>query len=273
MSIATENYVLANGVPIPKIGFGTWQMPDGEETYRAVLFALKNGYRHIDTARAYGNEPSVGRAIRDSGLPRDQIFVTTKLPAEVKDHDEALASFEATMQALNLDYIDLYLIHAPWPWDEKGADYRTENKAVWKALEKIYRGERCRAIGVSNFTVDDLTSLLEDSAITPMANQIRFFIGNTQEPITAFCQGRDILIEAYSPLATGAILQNKAVATIAEKYRTSVPQLCVRYALQRGTLPLPKSTHTERITQNADVDFAIEDADMRYLDGLQDTTK
>jgi len=273
MSIATEHYTLANGVQIPKIGFGTWQMPDGEDTYNAVLFALQHGYRHIDTARAYGNEPSVGRAVRDSGIARGDLFVTTKLPAEVKDYAGTLASFEETMQALGLDYVDLYLIHAPWPWDEKGADYRTENRAVWRAMEEIYRGSRCRAIGVSNFVVDDLTSLLQEATIAPMANQIRFFVGNTQEPVTRFCQENDILVEAYSPLATGAILQNKAVAAIAEKYQTSVPQLCVRYALQRGTLPLPKSTHAEYITQNADVDFTIESEDMHTLDGLQDTTK
>ncbi len=273
MSVATENYTLTNGVPIPKIGFGTWQMPDGEDTYNAVLFALQHGYRHIDTARAYGNEPSVGRAVRDSGIARGDLFVTTKLPAEVKDYDDALASFETTMQALDLGYVDLYLIHAPWPWEQQGANFRKENSAVWRALEELYQGGRCRAIGVSNFTVDDLTALLAASAITPMANQIRFFIGNTQEPITRFCQDHNILIEAYSPLATGAILQNESVAAIAQKYRTSVPQLCVRYALQRGTLPLPKSTHPEYITQNADVDFAIEAEDMHYLDGLQDTTK
>jgi diketogulonate reductase-like aldo/keto reductase len=273
MTIAAETYTLANGVAIPKIGFGTWQMPDGEETYQAVLFALQNGYKHVDTARAYGNEPSVGRAVRDSGIARDQIFVTTKLPAEVKDYDAALASFETTMGALGLDYVDLYLIHAPWPWDQKGADFRKENGDVWRALEEIYRGGRCRAIGVSNFSVDDLTTLAQTSTVTPMANQIRFFIGNTQEDVTRYCQEHNILVEAYSPLATGALLQNEDVATIARKYGTSVSQLSIRYTLQRGTLPLPKSTHTERILQNADVDFTIEEEDMRHLDGLRDTAR
>lgn len=271
MTVLDDQYTLSNGVQIPKIGFGTWQIPDGADAYDAVAFALRQGYRHIDTARAYGNEASVGRAVRDSGIARGEIFVTSKLPAEIKTYDGALASFEETMAALDLGPLDLYLIHAPWPWDEKGADYRAGNKEVWRAMEEFYRSGRIRAIGVSNFSVADLTSLMEDATTAPLANQIRFFIGNTQEDVTQFCGRHGILVEAYSPLATGKILGNETVEAIARKYGVGVPQLCIRYTLERGTLPLPKSTHPAYIAQNADVEFAIAPADLAALDGLRDT--
>lgn len=167
MPALTDSFTLANGVAIPKIGFGTWQIPDGTQAYDSVTAALKAGYRHIDTARAYGNEASVGRAIRDSGIPRDQIFVTTKLPAEIKDYERAKASFEQTISALNMDYVDLYLIHAPWPWSEMGKDYRDGNIAVWRAMEEIQEAGRARSIGVSNFTIPDIESLVGASKTTP----------------------------------------------------------------------------------------------------------
>jgi diketogulonate reductase-like aldo/keto reductase len=272
MAAMDEDLELANGVRIPRIGFGTWQMPDGGPAHDAVLFALRNGYRHVDTARAYGNEASVGRALRDSGLPRSGVFVTSKLPAEVKSSEAAQEKFEQTMSALALEQLDLYLIHAPWPWNEIGKDCRAGNRAVWKVMERLYTSGRCRAIGVSNFNVADLTDLMDACAIAPHVNQIRFHVGHTQEDVVRFCQERDILVEAYSPLATGRLLGNARIAEIARKYGVSVPRLCIRYTLQRGTLPLPKSTHPEFILQNADVDFAISIDDMAHLDGLKDTT-
>jgi len=270
MGILDETYTLDTGAKIPKIGFGTWQIQNGEEAYNSVAFALQNGYRHIDTARAYGNEESVGKAIRDSGIDRKEIFLTTKLPAEIKTYEGALETFERTMTALDLDYVDLYLIHAPWPWAERGADYTAENIKVWKAMEDIYKSGRARAIGVSNFNVSDLQAILDNGEVKPSANQIRFFIGFTEDDITQFCQENNILVEAYSPLATGKILDNKEVVAMAEKYSKTVAQISIRYTLQRGTLPLPKSTHEEYILQNADVDFDISDADMKYLDSLKD---
>lgn len=266
-----DSFTLSNGVRIPKIGFGTWQIPDGEDTYSAVSFALANGYRHIDTALAYGNEASVGRAVRDSGIPRDQIFVTSKLPGEIKSHDEVLAGFEAAMKVLQLDYIDLYLIHAPWPWEQMGEDFSVQNKAVWRAFETIYASRRVRAIGVSNFEVADLTSILEGCQIKPMVNQIKFFIGNTQNEIVDFCRTNGIQVEGFSPLATGAILENTDVLKLAGRYGKSVSQICIRYVLQKGVVALPKSTHPGRILQNTDVDFEISAEDMAYLDGLTDT--
>ena len=269
MSTLDESFDLANGVHIPRIGFGTWQIPDGDPAYDATLFALQNGYRHVDTARAYGNEASVGRALLDSGLPRSSVFVTSKLPAEVKSGEGAEQKFEETMSALALDQLDLYLIHAPWPWSEIGKDCRAGNRAVWKVMEGLYTSGRCRAIGVSNFNVADLTDLMEASSITPHVNQIRFHVGHTQEEVLRFCRERDILVEAYSPLATGRLLGNTQIDAIARKYGVRVPRLCIRYALQRGTLPLPKSTHPEYILENADIDFAIAADDMASLDGMK----
>lgn len=270
MGILDETYTLDTGAKIPKIGFGTWQIPNGEEAYNSVAFALRSGYRHIDTARAYGNEESVGRAVRDSGIDRKEIFVTTKLPAEIKTYKQALESFEETVTALDLEYVDLYLIHAPWPWAERGADYTAENIKVWKAMEEIYKSGRAHAIGVSNFNVSNLQAILGSSEVKPSANQIRFFIGFTEDDITKFCQENNILVEAYSPLATGKILDNKEVVAIAEKYSKTVAQISIRYTLQRGTLPLPKSTHEEYILQNADVNFEIDETDMEYLNSLKD---
>jgi diketogulonate reductase-like aldo/keto reductase len=271
MPALTDTFTLANGLEVPKIGFGTWQIPDGTDAYDAVATALKAGYRHIDTARAYGNEASVGRAVRDSGIPRDQIFVTTKLPAEIKDYDGAVASFETTDRTLDIGPADLYLIHAPWPWEEVGKDCRAGNIAVWRAMEELYAAGRVRSIGVSNFTGADIDSLMSESTVTPLANQIRYFIGHTQDDVTAYCTEHQILVEGYSPLATGAILDNAEVGEIAAKYSVSVAQLCIRYLLEHDVLPLPKSTTPSRIVDNAAVDFAISAEDLSYLDGLQDT--
>jgi diketogulonate reductase-like aldo/keto reductase len=271
MSVLTENFTLANGLQIPKIAFGTWQIPDGPTTYDSVTTALQAGYRHIDTARAYGNEAGVGRAVRDSGIPRDEIFITTKLPAEIKDAKKVRASFEESNSLLDLGPADLYLIHAPWPWSQMGKDYRTENIAVWKEMEGLYQAGLVKAIGVSNFSVADLTSLIAATDVRPLANQIRWFIGHTQDETTAFCKENGILVEGYSPLSTGKILNNPDVKRIADQYGKSVAQVCIRYLLEKDVLPLPKSTTPSRIVENADLDFAISAEDLVFLDGLQDT--
>ena len=177
MSALTETATLANGNKIPTVGFGTWLLKDGEECYDAVAEALRVGYRHVDTARAYRNEASVGRAVRDSGIPREELYLTSKLPAEAKSYEKALEEFETTMSEIGLDYLDLYLVHAPWPWDEMGKDCREENKQIWKAMEEFLASGRVKAIGVSNFDPDDLASLLPACTVKPMVNQIRWFIG------------------------------------------------------------------------------------------------
>lgn len=267
MKILDEDLTLYDGARIPRLGFGTWQIPRSE-AYRAVSTALEIGYRHVDTARAYGNEAGVGKAVREAGRQRSELFVTSKLPAEVKTYRGALEEFERTMEALALDYLDLYLIHAPWPWSEIGADHRRGNLEAWRALEELHGSGRCRAVGVSNFVAHDLEPILEAGAVKPMVNQIEFFIGNTQPEVVAFCEERGILVEGYSPLATGRILGNQAIAPLAARYGVTLPQICIRYVLQKGVLPLVKSTHEEYMRENADVDFEIADEDMRYLDSL-----
>jgi diketogulonate reductase-like aldo/keto reductase len=268
MSKLTDTYELNTGASIPQVGFGTWQTPDGDIAYRSVLSSLRTGYRHIDTARAYGNETSVGRAIKESGLARDEIFLTTKLPAEIKDASRVEETFQRSLSALGMDSVDLYLIHAPWPWRERGADYTKQNIAVWGEMEQLYRSGQAKAIGVSNFNVHDLTAILENGSVVPAANQIRWHIGYTEDEITTFSTSKGVLVEAYSPLATGRLLSNPALKKMAGKYGKTVAQISICYCLQHGTLPLPKSTHDEYIAENADVDFAIAAEDMATLDAL-----
>jgi diketogulonate reductase-like aldo/keto reductase len=259
-------FTLANDVKIPAIGFGTWQIPSGDIAYNSVLEALKAGYRHIDSAQAYGNETSVGKAILDSGIDRSEIFVTSKLPAEIKSYEEAVKRAEFTMKMIGLEYIDLYLIHAPWPWTEIGADYTKENIDVWKAMEEFYESGKTRSIGISNFNVKDIDAILENSKISPMVNQIKLHIGHRQKEIAAHCTANGILVEGYSPLATGKILSNGEIARIAEKYGKSVAQVSIRYVLQKGALPLPKSIHPKYIRQNLDINFEVSEEDMSFLD-------
>jgi diketogulonate reductase-like aldo/keto reductase len=266
---SNDFFTLANGVKIPAIGFGTWQIPSGDEAYNAVTAALKSGYRHIDTALAYGNEASVGQAIRDSGIDRKEIFVTSKLPAEVKNDALAHRYAEKTIKNIGLDYIDLYLIHAPWPWNEIGADYTKQNIQIWKVMEEFYEKGSTRSIGISNFNVSDINAILETCRIRPMVDQIKFHIGQQQQEIREHCAKNEILVEGYSPLATGNLLHNTAIAGIAKKYGKSIAQLSIRYVLQKGALPLPKSTHPEYISQNLDIDFEIAEDDMKFLDSLK----
>ena len=273
MSVLTEAYTLRNGTQIPQVGFGTWLLEEGDECYDAVADALRLGYRHIDTARAYGNEASVGRAVRDSGIPREQLYITSKLPAQAKAYDRALEEFEITMDQIGLDYLDLYLIHAPWPWDEIGKDCRLENQQIWKAMEEFLASGRIRAIGVSNFETDDLNSLLPACETLPMVNQIRWFIGLDPSATVATCAENDIVVEAYSPFAHGLIVNHPEIGDIAASYDVSAPQLCIRYLLQRGAVVLPKATTTAHIAQNAELDFAISDADLAVLDAMRDTDK
>ncbi|MES2630813.1 MAG: aldo/keto reductase [Patescibacteria group bacterium] len=269
MNILTETLTLNNNTNIPIIGFGTWQIPNGKVAYEATSAALKNGYTHIDTALVYGNEESVGKAIADSGIAREDLFITTKLPAQIKTYEGALEAFETSLASLGLDYVDLYLIHAPWPWTDQGGDYTEGNVIAWKALEDIHATGRAKAIGVSNFNVKDLQAILDSGTIIPAVNQIKFYIGHTQEEIVSFCKDKGIHVEAYSPLASGAILNNPKVKAIADKYNKTVAQISIRYTIQRGTVTLPKSTHEEYIIQNADIDFVIDEEDMAYLNELK----
>jgi len=273
MSILSEHFTMANGVQIPKLGFGTWQTPNAVAP-AAVKTALRVGYTHIDTARAYRNEAGVGQGVRDFGLPREQVFITTKIPAEIKTYHQAAESIESSLAALHLGPIDLLLIHAPKPWPEMfrpGAKrYFDENVEVWRAMTEAYERGDARAIGVSNFDVDDLENITSHSDVVPLANQIEFRIGHTQDEIVTYCQGRDILIEAYSPIGTGELLNNEEIAAVAAGCGKTVAQVCIRYALQKGCLPLPKSIHDEFIEQNAQVDFELTADEMATLDAIKD---
>jgi diketogulonate reductase-like aldo/keto reductase len=270
MSVLTDTFTLADDVRIPKIGFGTWQIPDGPETYDSVRAALDAGYRHIDTALAYGNEASVGRAVRDSGIDRGEIFITTKLPAEIKDAAGARRAFEQSQQGLDLGVVDLYLIHAPWPWNAVGTDHTSGNIEVWKVFEELHAGGRARSIGVSNFSVDDLEKLTAATEVVPHANQIRWFVGNTQDDVTAWCQGHGVLVEGYSPLATGQLLEGGALDGIAKRVGRTPAQVAIRYLLEKGVLPLPKSVTPKRIAENAEVDFTLDEAAIAELDAITD---
>lgn len=265
MSLLKEFYTLNNGVQIPKIGFGTWQIPDSIAD-KKVKLAIEAGYRHIDTALAYQNEAGVGKAIKDSGLKREEIFLTSKLPAQTKGYREALRAFDESLSNLGTDYLDLYLIHAPWPWEDKGGDYTQKNIDTWKAFEKLYKEKKVRAIGVSNFSPSDIEAILGQCEITPAVNQIAFYVGKTQEEYVQYCEEKGILIEAYSPLATGRALKDPGLNDIASSYGVSVAQLLIRYTLQRGVLPLPKTLSPIRMKENASLEhFTISEEDMKKL--------
>ena len=261
-----ETYTLANGVEIPKLGLGTW-MIDNNRVQQAVIDAIEIGYRHIDTAQAYQNEDGVAQGIKASGFKREDIFLTTKLAAEIKSYEEALASVDGSLQRMGLDYIDLMIIHSPKPWMEfhKDNPYFEGNREAWRALEEAYQAGKLRAIGVSNFEVEDLDNILDSCTIKPMVNQILAHISNTPEELITYSQEQGILVEAYSPIAHGELMKNVQVASIAEKYGVSIPQLSIRYILQLGLLPLPKTANPAHMKNNADVDFAISDEDMTLL--------
>ena len=272
--ILNETYTLSNGVAIPKLGLGTWMIPD-DATGPAVEEALKLGYRHIDTAQAYRNESGVGRALKASGIARDEVFVTTKLAAELKSYDAAAASIDGSLEKLGLDVIDMMLIHSPQPWAEFGADdpHFEGNREAWRALEDAYEAGKLRAIGVSNFQIADLDNILASCTVAPMVNQVLAHISNTPEELIRYSQDKGILVEAYSPIAHGELLKNRVVAEVAETYGVSVPQLSIRYTLQLGLLPLPKTADPDHMKANADVDFEISDGDMerlRTLDRIED---
>ncbi len=263
--ILNETYTLSNGVRIPKLGLGTWFIKD-DRAAQAVRDAVEIGYRDIDTAQAYGNERGVGEGVRTSGIARDELFVTTKLAAEIKDYDEAVASIEGSLETLGLDYVDLMLIHSPQPWDDfRGGDYAEGNRAAWRALEEAYETGRLRSIGVSNFLQKDLENILDGGTVVPHVNQLLVHAGNTPTELMAYCESKSILVQAYSPIAHGKILANPEIAAIAKEYGVTVPQLCIRYTLQLGAQSLPKTANPEHMRANAQVDFEISEADMEAL--------
>jgi diketogulonate reductase-like aldo/keto reductase len=260
---------LSTGAQIPTLGLGTWFIDD-DKAAQAVRDAVDIDYRNIDTAQAYGNERGVGEGVRTSGVAREELFVSTKLAAEIKDYDGAVAAIDGSLETMGLDYIDLMLIHAPQPWDDfREGDYDEDNLAAWRALEEAFHAGKLKAIGVSNFREHDLDNIIDNAEVTPHVNQILVHAGNTPVELINYCRDKDIVVEAYSPIAHGEILNNPHVTDMAEKYGVSVPQLCIRYTLQLGTVSLPKTADPEHMRSNAEVDFTIEDADMDALRNLE----
>ena len=257
---------LYNGNEIPDIGYGTWLIKN-EDACKCCLMALESGYRHIDTAQAYGNEVGVGEALKKTNLKRDDIYVTTKVQAEIKNYKDAKKSIDDSLKRLGLDYVDLILIHCPQPWALFRGKRRffKENIEVWRALEEAYKEGKTKAIGVSNFLIDDLENIMNNCEIKPMANQILCHIGNTPMDVIKFCQENDIVVEAYSPIAHGRALNDKNIAKMAEKYGVSIAQLCIKYTLQLETVSLPKASSKEHIEDNMKLDFEISEEDMIEL--------
>ena len=261
-----EEMKLLNGLSIPTLAYGTWLIPN-QDAPMCVKMALDAGYRHIDTAQAYENEEGVGLGMKISFLPREEIYLTSKVKAEIKSYKEAKTSIKESLAKLGVEYIDLMLIHCPQPWHLYGSEYRyeKENLAVWKALEEAYEEGLVKAIGVSNFNVHDLENIINNCKIKPMVNQIKIHIGDTPFEIMEYCQKEGIVVEAYSPIAHGRALTNPELVKMAEKYHVTVPQLCIKYTLQLGTVSIPKASSKEHIEANIDLNFNIEYEDMKVL--------
>ena len=258
---------LNNGVKIPQLGLGTWFIEDAKVA-DAVKEAVKLGYRHIDTAQAYGNERGVGEGVRNCGVKREELFVVSKVAAEHKTYEAAMTGINETLEKMGLDYLDMMIIHSPQPWAKVNQcedRYVEGNREAWRALEDAYKAGKLKAIGVSNFKQEDIESLLETATVKPMVNQILLHISNTPIELVEYCQKNGIAVEAYSPIAHGEILNQPEIKAIADKYGVTVPQLCIRYTLQLGAISLPKTANPEHMKSNSEVNFEISAEDMEVL--------
>ena len=265
-----KDYMLNNGVAIPAVGFGTWRAKDGEEAYQAVLAALKAGYRHIDTAAIYQNEESVGRAIKDSGIAREELFITTKLWNDAHGYEVAKAAFATSLEKLGLDYLDLYLIHWPNPKPLRENLWQAANSEAWRAMEELYQAGKIRALGVSNFLPHHLEELLKTAKIVPAVNQIRLAPGVYQREAIDYCRKQDILLEAWGPFGQGELFSNPDIKALADKYDKTVAQLALAWSIKEGFLPLPKSVTPERIISNLDFfDIKLSDEDAEILKNIE----
>ena len=262
-----KTITLTNGNEIPVLGYGTWRNTDPEECVNGVKWALQHGYRHIDTAQMYGNEKSVGEGIRLSGVPREEIFLTSKLNNSNHGYETAKRTIDESLEQLGTDYMDLFLIH--WPVVEGHEhDWKEDNIETWRALEEAYEAGKLKAIGVSNFKVEHLENLLANCRIKPMVNQLRLHPGILQEETVALSRKEGMAIEAWSPLSPlPQMLEDESIIAMTEKYHRSIAQLLLRYSIQKNWIPLTKSVHEDRIKENMAIfDFSIDEEDMLALD-------
>lgn len=271
----TDFYTLLDGNRIPCIGFGTWQSADGNECYNAVTAALECGYRHIDTAEGYGNEKSVGQAIKDflatGKCSRSDLFITTKLHNNEHGYDEAKAALKKSLEDLQLEYVDMFLIHWPNPIKTREI-WQKANAGSWKAMEEAVGEGKIRTLGVSNFKAHHIEELYKTAKIKPAVNQIKLCPGITQSDVVTYCRKQDILLEAYSPMGTGVIFSNEEMKKIAKAHDRTVAQVCIRWSLQQGFLPLPKSVTAERIKSNTDIfDFELTENECNIIANLKET--
>lgn len=263
----SKTLTLSNGVVVPQLALGTWFIDD-DKAAEAVHEAVKIGYRHVDTAQAYANERGVGEGVRTAGIPREELFVTTKVAAEHKDYESAARSIDESLAAMGLDYLDMMIIHSPQPWVEVNQSddrYFEGNLEAWRALTDAYKAGKIRAIGVSNFQKEDIDNIWDNAEVKPMVNQVLCHISNTPLDLIDYCQSKGIVMEAYSSVAHGEALKNPKIAEMAAKYGVTIPQLCIRYDLQLGMITLPKTANPEHMKSNADVDFEISSEDMEAL--------
>lgn len=269
--VLNETYTMNNGLEIPKLALGTWLIEDNKVS-EAVRQAIKIGYRHIDTAQAYGNERGVGEGIRTCGISRDKIFITSKVAAEHKTCESAAKSIDETLNKMELDYIDMMIIHSPQPWamvNQSENRYLEENRQVWKAMEDAVEAGKIRTIGISNFLESDTDNILSDCKIIPAVNQILAHISNTPLNLIDYCKSKNILVEAYSPIAHGEALKNHSIKEMADRYNVSIARLCIKYDLQLGMVVLPKTANPDHMKSNADLDFVISDEDMEKLKNIE----
>ena len=271
--LSNDNFTLSNGVQVPQVGLGTWMIPD-DEVAQVVRDALEIGYRHIDTAQAYANERGVGEGFRTRGLARDAVFVTSKVRAEFKDYKSASESIDTSLQQMGMDYLDLLLIHSPQPWADfrSDGDFDQGNLEAWRAMEDAHKAGKLRAIGVSNFEHADIENLLTNGTVAPVVNQVLAHIGSTPFDLIDYCQDKGILVEAYSPVGHGAVLKNATIGEIAKAYDVGIAQLCIRYCLQLGLLPLPKTANPNHLRSNIGLEFTISAADMATLKAIDGDT-
>lgn len=262
-----EYTVLSNGVKMPNLAFGTFKVNEGDDV-QVILDAIEAGYRHFDTAAFYNTEEALGKAIKKSGIPREEFFITTKVWKTCMGYEGAKKSFEESLEKLDMDYVDLLLIH--WPRPDEKSDWKKLGIETWKAFEEIYKEERAKAIGVSNFLNHHMQNILDNCEVVPMVNQIEFHPGYIQKDVVDFDKERGIVVEAWSPLGRERVFKDELLNKLAQKYGKSVAQICLAFAIQMDVVPLPKSSSVERMKQNMDIDFELEEEDFEKIVNMEE---